>query len=71
MCDKVIVENGGMPKFIRDCYMNQKMCYEADDNYARALEFVPNGYRTQEICNKDVTTSPYAIHFVRECLKTQ
>ena len=27
MCDKVILENGGMLKFIPDGYKNQTMCY--------------------------------------------
>ena len=38
--DKVILENGGLLRLI--C-KNQEMCNKAVDNYAHALEFVPNG----------------------------
>ena len=40
MCDKVILENGGMIMFVCDYYKNQKMINKAVDNYALALEFV-------------------------------
>ena len=42
MCDNVILENGGMVITVPNCYKNKKMCNKAFDNYARALEFVPN-----------------------------
>ena len=29
------------------------MCDKAVDNYAHALEFVPECYNTQEMCDKD------------------
>ena len=32
------------------------MCNEAVDNYAHALEFVPDCYKTQKMCNKAVNT---------------
>ena len=41
MCVKVILENGGMLKFIPDCYKNQKMCDKTVNNYAHELEYVP------------------------------
>ena len=40
MCDKVILENGGMIMFVCDYYKNQKMINKTVDNYALALEFV-------------------------------
>ena len=40
------------------------MCNRAGDNYAYALEFVPDCYKTQNMCNKVVNTSPSAIQFV-------
>ena len=36
MCDKVIIKNGGMLRFIPDCYKDQQLCYNAADNYAHA-----------------------------------
>ena len=48
MCDKVILENGGMTTFIPNCYKNQKMCDKAIDYYySRALELVLDYYKTQ------------------------
>ena len=47
MCDKVILENGGM-MFVCDCYKNQKMINKAVDNYALALEFVPVAIRLKK-----------------------
>ena len=46
MCDNIVLENGGMLKFIHDCYKNQKMCNKAIDNYAHALDFVPDCFNT-------------------------
>ena len=40
---------------------------KAVDNYAHALECAPDCYKTQELCNKAVNTSPSAIQFVPEC----
>ena len=42
MWDKAILEHGETLKSIRNCYKNQKMCNKAVDNYARAIEFVPD-----------------------------
>ena len=67
MCDKAVLENGGMLKTVPDCYKNKKIRNKAVDNYARALEFVPDCYKTQKMCNKAVNTSPSAIQFVPEC----
>ena len=40
------------------------MWNKAVDNYAHALEFVPEFYKTQEMCNKAVNTYTSAIQFV-------
>ena len=37
---------------------------KAIDNHANVLEFVPNYYKTQKICNNAINTSPSAIQFV-------
>ena len=47
------------------------MCNKTVDNYAHALEFVPDCCKTQEMCNKAANTSPSAIQFVPECYKIQ
>ena len=47
-----------------------KLCGEAVENYAHALEFVPNCYKTQKICNKAANTSPSAIQFAPACFNT-
>ena len=31
MCDKVVLENGGMLRFTPDCYKNKEMCDKAAD----------------------------------------
>ena len=56
-CDKGTLENSGM----LNCY---KMCNKAVDNYAHALEFLPDCYNTQKMCNKAVNTSLSAQLFV-------
>ena len=70
MSNKVILENGGMPKFISGSQKNQKTCNEAVDNCAHA-EFVPDCHQTQKMCDKTVGTYPSAIQFVPDRYKTQ
>ena len=36
MCNKVILENGEILRFISDCYKNQKMSAKAVENYSHA-----------------------------------
>ena len=36
------------------------MCNKTTDNYAHALEFFPNCYKVQNMCNKAINTSPSA-----------
>ena len=43
----------------------------AVNNYPHALEFVPECYKTQKMCDKAVDTHPLAIKYVPECYKTQ
>ena len=40
------------------------MCNQTVDNYAHALEFVPDCYKTLKLCNKPVDTYPSGIQFV-------
>ena len=40
-------------------------------NYPHALEFVPECYKTQNMCDKDVNTYPSTIKYVPECLLTE
>ena len=47
------------------------MCYEAVDNYAYALEFVPDYCKTQEMCDQAVDTCPFAFDSVPDRFKTQ
>ena len=41
MCDKAILENGGILNSVPDCYKNQEICNKEVDNYPHVLEFVP------------------------------
>ena len=40
------------------------MCDKAVDNYAHALQFVPNCYKIQKMCNKSVDTHASAMQFL-------
>ena len=42
MCDKFILENGGMLIFFPDCNKDQSICNKPVDNYPHALPSVPN-----------------------------
>ena len=35
------------------------------------LKSVPDCYKNQEMCNKDVDNYPHALEFVPQCYKTQ
>ena len=41
------------------------------ENYPHVIEFVPECYKTQNMCDKAVNTYPSTIEFVPECYKTQ
>lgn len=47
------------------------MCNQAVENYADALEYVPNCYKTNKICNKSVDIYLSAIKFLPEGFETQ
>ena len=47
--------------FVPDCF----------ESYVHALEYDPNSYKTQKMCNKAVNTYPSPIQFVSECYKNQ
>ena len=66
MCNKVIIENGGVLRFFPDCYKNRKMFDKAVDNYFYALELDPDCYKTQKICDKTVDACPIVFDSVRD-----
>ena len=43
---------------------------KAAGNYPHALEFVPECYKAQNLCDKAVDTHPSTIKYVPECYKT-
>ena len=47
------------------------MCNQTVNNYADALEYVPECFKTQDIYDKAVDNYPSAIQCVPECFKTQ
>ena len=68
---QVNLENGGMLRFIPNCYKNQKMCDKAIVNYFHPLEFVPDCYKTRNMSDKAVDTYPSAMQFASDGYKTQ
>ena len=64
MCDKFILEIGGILMFVPDCYKNQNICKKAADIYHHALGFVSDCYKTHKICDKAVKTYSSTIQFV-------
>ena len=54
MCDKAILGNAGTLKSVSDCYKDQEMSSKVVEKYPNALEFVPESYETQEMCDKAV-----------------
>ena len=66
MCEKTILETGGMLGFITDCLNNEKKYDKAVVNYSLALRFLPIFYRTQKMCNEAVSTYPSAVKFLPE-----
>ena len=42
MCNEAILENGGTLEPAPNRYKTKEMCNKAVDNYAHALEFVPD-----------------------------
>ena len=51
---------------IKKCVYNK-----AIENYLHALEYVPECYKTHEICDKAVDAYPSTIEFVPNCYKTK
>ena len=48
-----------------------QMCNTSVDNYAHALEFVPDHHKTQKMCNKAIDTSPSAMQFIPDWCKAE
>ena len=64
MCDKAILENGGMSMLIPDCYKDQYLSNKAVDNHTDALGSGSDCYKTQKICDKAARTYSFTILFV-------
>ena len=47
------------------------MFNKAINNYPHTLEFVPECYKTQKVCDKAVDTHPTAIKYVPKCYNTR
>ena len=71
MCDKFILENGGMLIFFPDCNKDQSICNKPVDNCPHALPSVLNWYKIQKLCEKAVITYPSTIQFVPGQFETQ
>ena len=57
MCDKVIIENGGMlggGLFLTAARVKKCVIKKAVDNYSHSLRFIPGCYKTQKMCDKTV-----------------
>ena len=67
--DKVVLENGGTLKSFSDCYKSHTKVF--DKNYPHVLEFVPECYKTQKMCDKVVDTNLSTIKYVRDQYKKQ
>ena len=48
----------------------KRTCNKALDNYAHALEFVPDCYETKKISNAAVNTYPSGIQFIPDLYST-
>ena len=64
MCDKAILENGGMLMLIPDCYKDQYLSNKVVDNHTDALGSGSDCYTTQKICDKAARTYSFTILFV-------
>ena len=62
MCNKVIVENGGMLEFVPDWIVS---------TYLSAIQFVPECKKSLEMCVKAVTTCFFVFDFVPYWYMTQ
>ena len=71
MCDKVILEVGGMLESVRAQYNTQEMCSKGGDNHVHALTFVPKCYKIQEMCDNTVDNYPSTIQYIPDQCKTQ
>ena len=45
------------------------MCIKAVDDYANALEFVPDRYKTQGMCNKVVSENPFLLKYSHDNIR--
>ena len=45
------------------------MCIKAVDDHANALEFVPDRYKTQGMCNKVVSENPFLLKYSHDNIR--
>ena len=64
-------QNGAMLKFVPDCYKNQRMCNKAVNNYAHALQFVPNWLRRKKCVIKLLIQVLLQCKLIPDWCKTQ
>ena len=55
-CDKAILESGGTLKSVSDCSKSKVF-----ENYPHVLEFVPEWFMNQKMCDKAVNMYPSAM----------
>ena len=46
ICNRAILENGGMLESVSNGYETQEMCNKAVDNYPSIMKYIPNRYKT-------------------------
>ena len=46
------------------------MSNKAYDTYSSAIQFVPDWYRTKELCKKSLDNCPFVFHSVSDWFKT-
>ena len=69
MCEKVIIENGGILEFIPDCYKNQNMCDKAV--ILPQYNLLLNAISIKKTCDKAIDTCPFVVDSVHDQYVTQ
>ena len=58
-----------MLKIVPDYLKTKKMCKNAVKKLAFVINYVPNQYKTQEICDKVILENDRTLKFVSDCNK--
>ena len=59
MCDELILGNAGTINFVSDKDKNQEIYNKSVDNYAHALEFVPDCHKNKKQCVIKLSIFPF------------